>query len=148
MGPVEGRANDVVAVDSASSLLALRLRDVAKVSPVGAIIEAFQVIEEEIQYLLLTADVRPERKAGALSAFRVVYEMQLLPDYSLNLLNRLRQLRNIAVHAVEPIDTTKALEFLSLSDEAIRIIRPIRQDRELVQAVKEVHDKEYKSSDS
>jgi uncharacterized protein YutE (UPF0331/DUF86 family) len=133
-----GATGRIEATDQSSPLLVLRLRDVAKASPACAIAEASQVLEEEVVDLLSTSDAPPERPLSSFKALRTLQSKDLVPDDTIHLLEHLGRLRNIAVHAVEPIDTTQALEFLSLADEAVRTIRPVRQRRELELATNEV----------
>lgn len=118
------------------AFLGLKLRELARIAPLDALLKAWWAVEEELQGLALTApQPGPNPRHAVNYGLEIIRRENLVPRKVVDAANSLRKLRNVAVHGVEPVSTTQALEFINLADLVVAEVRPIRQRRELENAM-------------
>ncbi|WJJ10797.1 hypothetical protein P9990_19790 [Prescottella equi] len=107
------RVQSSTAVES----LTLQLREVAKVTPAGAIMEASRQIEMALIQMLSNAgaDKNVIQRTGLAGLAQAARTKGLLPE-TIGVLESIITLRNIAAHGRGSLEPAQAFEFMALAD--------------------------------
>lgn len=93
-----------------------RLREIARVAPAAAVLEAFALIEEQLRQILQDAGVDAGR-GGAMQMARRALKAGLVRPETLTAVEGATVLRNLAAHGrPSDLDETRALDYLALTD--------------------------------